>query len=164
MSVRSVAVALTLIFALPAGAVAQEDQGNLVYAAANDSQAQITQRERTEAAADEVRALVYSPEFIMANRRAISLTDRQRDQIVADLQGLQRQLIAQQDQMQNAREALIQALRAEPANETRVLSALDAVLNIEREVKRLQLQALVRLRESLTSTQRARLNELRNSP
>src|SRR5262249_54873391 len=97
------------------------------------------------------------------NRRSISMTDRQRDQIVADLQGLQSRLIAQQDRMQDAREALIQALRAEPANEARVLAALDTVLNIEREVKRLQLQALVRLRDSLTPTQRARLNDLRNS-
>jgi len=44
-----------------------------------------------------------------------------------------------------------------------VLAALDTVLNIERDVKRLQLQALVRLRDSLTSGQRARLNELRST-
>jgi hypothetical protein len=38
------------------------------------------------------------------------------------------------------------------------------VLNIEREVKRLQISALVRLRDALTPAQRNRLNELRDTP
>jgi Spy/CpxP family protein refolding chaperone len=163
MSVRIALAALALVTAAPAAAMAQEDRGDLVQASADDSQAQIILRERREAASDEIRALVFSPEFIMANGRAITLTDRQRDQMTADLQGLQRQLVAQQDQMHDARAALVQALRAEPANQERVLSALDGVLAIERQVKRLQLPALVRLREALTPSQRARLEQLRDS-
>jgi Spy/CpxP family protein refolding chaperone len=154
---------LALILAAPAAAVAQDDRGDLVHASANDSQAQIILRERREAAADDIRALVFSPEFIMAFRREIALTARQRDQMIVDLQDLQRRLVVQQDQMRDARAALVQALRAEPANQERVLSALDAVLAIEREVKRLQLPALVRLRDSLTPSQRAQLEQLRES-
>jgi hypothetical protein len=156
------AIALALVIASQSAAYAQSRDGPLVLVEANDSQAAITERERHDAAGDEIRALVYSPEFIMAYRREISLSDQQRDQMVADLQALQRRLIAEQDQMSDARAALIQALRAEPANETRVLAALDDVLSIEREVKRLQLQALLRLRDSLTPSQRARLSELRS--
>jgi hypothetical protein len=161
MRTKYAAIALALTFASQGVAHAQSGDGPLVLAEANDSQAAVTERERRDAAGDEIRALVYSPEFIMAYRREISLSDRQRDQMVVDLQALQRRLIAEQDQMSDARAALIQAMRAEPANETRVLAALDNVLNIEREVKRLQLQALLRLRDSLTPSQRARLSELR---
>jgi len=163
MFIRSAIVAALALASAGAAASQQPDQENFILAEANDTPAQIIAHERSEAANDEVRALVYSPEFIFANRRAIALSDGQRDQMVTDLQGLQRRLISQQEQMQDAREALIAALRTEPANETRVLATLDAVLNIERDVKRLQLQALVRLRDALTATQRARLNELRGT-
>jgi len=163
MFIRSAIVAALALVAPGAATAQQPDRDNFILAEANDTPGQIIQRERSEAANDEVRALVYSPEFIFANRRVIVLTDRQRDQMVVDMQGLQRRLISEQEQMQDAREALIAALRAEPANEARVLAALDTVLNIERDVKRLQLQALVRLRDSLTPTQRARLNELRGT-
>ncbi|MBS0385430.1 MAG: periplasmic heavy metal sensor [Proteobacteria bacterium] len=163
MFIRSAVVAALAFAAAGAATAQQPDRDNVILAEANDTPAQIAERERSEAANDEVRALVYSPEFIFANRRAIGLTDRQRDQMVLDLQGLQRRLISEQEQMQDAREALIAALRVEPANEARVLTALDAVLNIERDVKRLQLQALVRLRDSLTPAQRARLNDLRGA-
>ena len=156
-------LAVSLAVASPAFAQ-QDDQAEFIQVEANaETPAQIIARERTDAAGDEVRALVYSPEFIFANRRAIGLSDRQRDQMVADMQGLQRRLISEQDQMQDARADLIAALRAEPANETRVLAALDTVLNIERDVKRLQLQALVRLRDGLTPAQRARLNDIRGA-
>jgi Spy/CpxP family protein refolding chaperone len=163
MFIRSAIVAALALVASGAATAQQPDRDNFILAEANDTPGQIIQRERSEAANDEVRALVYSPEFIFANRRVIVLTDRQRDQMVVDMQGLQRRLISEQEQMQDAREALIATLRAEPANEARVLAALDTVLNIERDVKRLQLQALVRLRDSLTPTQRARLNELRGT-
>jgi hypothetical protein len=163
MFIRSAFIAALALVGAGSATAQQPDQDNFILAEANDTPAQIIEHERSEAANDEVRALVYSPEFIFANRRVIVLTDRQRDQMVTDLQGLQRRLMAQQEQMQDARDALIAALRAEPANEARVLAALDNVLNIERDVKRMQLQALVRLRDSLTATQRARLNELRNS-
>jgi hypothetical protein len=163
MFIRYAIIAAFALVVAGTATAQQPDQDNFILAEANDTPAQIIAHERSEAANDEVRALVYSPEFIFANRRAISLTDRQRDQMVVDMQGLQRRLISQQEQMQDARDALIAALRAEPANEARVLAALDTVLNIERDVKRLQLQALVRLRDALTATQRARLNALRGT-
>lgn len=161
MSAKFALAALAFALTPLATAHAQSADAQFVLVDTNDSQAAVTERERSESAADEIRALVYSPEFIMAYRREIGLSDRQRDRMVADLQDLQRRLIADQDQMLDARTDLIQALRAEPANEARVLAALDTVLNIERDVKRLQLQALMHLRDSLTAAQRARLNDLR---
>jgi|CXWL01.1.fsa_nt_gi hypothetical protein len=167
MPPKSILIAACAIAAL-ASPVAAQDQGlsggeaEFILAQADNDHARTLERERTEAASDEVRALVYSPEFILENRRLISLSDRQRDQMVADLQGLQTQLISQQMEMEDSREALITAMRAQPANERRVLTALDEVLNIEREVKRLQMRTLLRLRDALTPSQRARLNELRD--
>ena len=154
-------------FLLTAGpAVAQEtwqgDRPGLILAQSSDARSRAIERERTEAAADEVRALVYSPEFIMENRRVISLSDRQRDQMVADLQHLQSLLLSKQTQMEDARAALIAAMQNQPADQSRVLAALDQVLDIERDVKRLQMQALLRLRDALTPAQRAQLNQLRS--
>lgn len=164
MSIRNALFTVLVLTSVSPVLAQQNDQAEFIPAeASNESPAQIIARERSEAANDEVRALVYSPEFIFANRRAIGMTDRQRDQMVADMQGLQRRLISEQEQMQDAREALIAALRTEPANEARVLAALDTVLNIERDVKRLQLQALVRLRDGLTPAQRERLNDIRGA-
>ena len=118
MFIRSAIIAVIALASAGIAQAQQPDPDNLVLAGANDTPTQIIERERSEAAGDEVRALVYSPEFIFANRRAIALSDRQRDQMVVDLQALQRRLIAEQEQMQDARETLITALRAEPADET----------------------------------------------
>ncbi len=167
MSAKSLLIAACALAALTSPAAAQApfldgDDGAYILAQAGDNQARTIDRERAEAASDEVRAQVFSPEFIMENRRIIALNERQRDQMIADLQRLQAQLTAQQLRMEDAREALIAAMRAHPAAEARVLAALDEVLGNEREVKRLQLRALLRLRDSLTPTQRARLTELRD--
>jgi len=171
MSLKFLAAALALTAATPNLAFAREAPGSFVVAAADAADAadddadpvRALRRERAEAARDEIRALVFAPQFVMAHRAEIGLTDRQRDQIILDLQALQRQMIVQQDKMRGARQDLIAELRAEPSNEPRMLAALDAVLNTEREVKRLQLQALVRLRDGLTPAQRARLKELREA-
>ncbi len=157
------AAASVLAFAAPAPAQDWNDEPSAYeLAQAGPSRQSVIDRERAESANDDMRALVYSPEFIMENRRAIALSDRQRDQMVAELQGLQSRLIAKQVAMEDARDALLTALRANAVDEARALSALDAVLTIERDVKRAQFQSLLRVRNALTPAQRSQLNQIRD--
>ena len=68
MFIRSAIVAMLALAGAGAATAQQPDQDNLILAEANDTPAQVIGRERSEAANDEVRAQVYSPEFIFANR------------------------------------------------------------------------------------------------
>lgn len=163
MRTRFLVAAAALAFAAPLSAAAQDGGDDFSYelAQADDARARAIERERAEIAQDDVRAQVYSPEFVLENRREIGLSDQQRREIVAELQRLQGGLVNMQMDMQDARDDLIAALRARPAEEADVLAALDRVLDIERGVKRAQIRALVRLRDMLTPAQRARLDALR---
>ena len=48
------------------------------------------------------------------------------------------------------------------ADEAQVLAQVDSTLAVEREVKRLQVALLVRIKNTLTALQQAKLTELRN--
>ncbi len=123
--------------------------------------ARALERERAEAAADAIRASVFSPEFIILNGEAASLGDGQRQQIIARVEALRAEVEAMHVDMERARAELAAAMRARTLDEARVMSELDEVLEVERAFKRAHLLALLRIRDVLTDAQRARLEALR---
>jgi Spy/CpxP family protein refolding chaperone len=115
----------------------------------------------TAAPPDPIEQRVFPPEFVMGHANEIGLTDDQRDRIIAEVKRLQGQAEAVMPQMERARDRMVSELDADPVNEARVLIALDGVLSVERDVKRLHIATLVRIRNLLTTAQRARLDALR---
>jgi Spy/CpxP family protein refolding chaperone len=110
---------------------------------------------------DPIEQRVFPPDLIMNHANEISLTRDQRDRIVSEVTALQHQVEAIAPQVERARSQMLAELDAEPANEARVLMALDQVLDAERNVKRLHIATLVRIRNLLSPAQRARLDALR---
>ncbi len=110
---------------------------------------------------DPIAARLFSPELIMQHQRELAIDDKQRDAIVAAVQKTQAQLVPLQWQMQGATEQMAKLLDAPKLDEAKVLAQADKIMSIEREFKRAHLGLLVRIRNLLTDTQRARLAELR---
>jgi len=110
---------------------------------------------------DPIAQRVFPPELIMGHAQEIGLTPGQRDRIIAEVKGLQAHASQVTPGLERARAQMVAELDAEPADEARVLSDLDSVLAGERDIKRLYIATLVRIRNILTPAQRARLNAVR---
>jgi Spy/CpxP family protein refolding chaperone len=110
---------------------------------------------------DPIAARLFPPELIMKHQRELGIEDRQRDAIVAEVQKTQALLVPLQWQMQGASEQMAKLLDAPKLDEAKVLAQADKIMTIEREFKRAHLGLLVRLRNLLSDTQRARLVQLR---
>jgi TonB-dependent SusC/RagA subfamily outer membrane receptor len=108
-------------------------------------------------------AHLFPPDLIMANQREIGLRDDQRTAIVNDMQRTQASFVDLQWKMSTQSEQLERLLEAPTVNEAAVLAQIDRVLAAEREIKRAQVGLLIRIKNSLSPQQQARLDELRKA-
>lgn len=108
---------------------------------------------------DPLMGNLFPPELIMQNQEAIKLSDDQRQFIIAEIQRVQTQTTGVQWRLQAAMERLGAAVHQDQPAEAAVLSQLDSVLALEREMKRAQIGLLVRLKGRLTPDQQATLRQ-----
>lgn len=104
---------------------------------------------------------LFPPELIMQHRRAIELSDGQRDAISRLIQELQGRVVGLQWELLDRIEQLTQTLAASRVDLDRALDQLDAVLDTEREIKQAHLEMLVRIKNLLRPDQQATLERLR---
>lgn len=109
---------------------------------------------------DPLAGAVFPPELIMQNQEAAGLTEEQRTFMMTEIQRVQSQAMPIQWRMQREVEKLAALLRQDRSDEARVLAQVDTVLSVEREMKRMQMTLLVRLKNKLTPEQRTRLREM----
>ena len=102
---------------------------------------------------DPLMSNLFPPDLIMQNQQALNLTDEQRNYMVGEIQRTQSQSAAIQWRLQAAVERLTSLVASERMVEGQVLTQLDSVLASEREMKRLQIGLLVRLKAHLTAEQ-----------
>jgi Spy/CpxP family protein refolding chaperone len=106
--------------------------------------------------------MLFEPELIMQHRRAIDLTDRQRDEISALIQQLQGQVVELQWELLEQVEELSAALAGPRVDLDRSLDRMDAVLRTEQRIKRAHLSLLVRIKNLLRPEQQEILRRLRD--
>jgi Spy/CpxP family protein refolding chaperone len=108
---------------------------------------------------DPLMGSLFPPELIMQNQEALGLTDDQKTFIIGEIQRTQTQAMGIQWRLQAAVERLANAVRVDHPDEAQVLTQLDAVLTLEREMKRAQVGLLVRLKGRLTPEQQGTLRQ-----
>jgi Spy/CpxP family protein refolding chaperone len=106
---------------------------------------------------------LFAPELVMGNQEALALTDAQRAAIRDEVRRTQTEFIDRQWKISEEGEKLARLLQAPTVDEKNVLLQVDRILDYEREIKRLQVGLLVRIRNTLTAEQRTRLSELRRT-
>lgn len=120
-------------------------------------------QQRADAAAppgDPLAGILFPPELIMQNQQRLRLADGQRDAMIADIQRTQEQALPIQWRMTQAVERFAQMLREPRVEEGAALTMLDSLLQLEREMKRLQIGLLIGLKNRLTEQQQQLLREL----
>lgn len=111
---------------------------------------------------DPLAEMLFEPELIMQHRRAIDLSDQQRDAISALIQELQGQVVELQWELLEQVEELSAALAGPRVDLDRSLDRMDAVLRTEQRIKRAHLSLLVRIKNLLRPEQQETLRRLRN--
>jgi len=102
----------------------------------------------------------FPPELIMQHQNAIGLTAEQRTAIREEMQKMMAQFTDLQWQQSAETEALATLVAKEKPDEKEVLTQLDKLLNVENQIKRLHTGLLIRIKNTLTPEQQAKLREL----
>ena len=110
---------------------------------------------------DPLARYLVPPDLIMAHSQELNLLEKQRAAIKAEVQKAQSKFIDLQWDMKEESEKMVRLLQQTPADEARILEQADKVMSMEREIKKTQLSLLIRIRNTLTAEQVAKLDEIR---
>ena len=113
---------------------------------------------------DPIFQALFPPELIMQHRRAIGLTDEQRDAISQLIQQLQGRVVRLQWELLDEIQQLTEVMSTPRVDLDRALDQLDGVLETEKSIKQAHLEMLVRIKNLLTPEQQASLERLRGTP
>lgn len=132
----------------------------VVAVSVSPSYAQAQEPEPTD---DPIFSTLYPPELIMQHRRAIGLTDEQRDAISRMIQDLQGRVVRLQWELLDEVQQLREVVSRPRVDLDRSLDQMNAVLETEKQIKQAHLEMLVRIKNLLSPEQQATLDDLRES-
>lgn len=106
---------------------------------------------------------LFPPELVMQHQGEINLQDAQRAALQQAIQQAQTKFVDAQWKLSAEGEKLGRLLQNAQVDETQVLEQVDRILTLEREVKRAQMGLMVKIKNTLTAAQQAKLRELRGA-
>lgn len=111
---------------------------------------------------DPIARALFEPELIMKHRRAIALTDEQRDAISRLIRDLQGQVVSLQWDLKEHTEALSTELNRPRVDLDRAQDQMGRVMQAERRIKEAHLTLLIRIKNVLKPEQQESLKKLRS--
>lgn len=102
----------------------------------------------------------FPPEVVLVTRDRIGMTKAQQEAFRTDVEKVQPQSSALRARLERETAALSALAKTQPADEAALLTQLDKVLDLERELKHLHLGLLVAIKNLLTPAQQAQLREI----
>ena len=99
--------------------------------------------------------------MVMSHAQEIGLDEVQRKALRDEVQKAQSRFLDLQFALQEEQEKMTRLVQEKPVDEAKVLSEVDRILALEKEVKKTQVGLLVRIKNLLTPAQQARLSEMR---
>ena len=115
-----------------------------------------------EGKADPFSEVFFAPELIMQHRRAIALTDEQRDAVTGVIQDLQGSVVSYQFELLDEVQTLVEILSVPEVDLDRAMDQVDQFLETENDVKKAQFELLIRIKNILTPEQQRILVDLRD--
>ena len=104
----------------------------------------------------------FPPELVMQHQTEIGLQDAQRATLTSAVQQAQAKFMDVQWKLSAEGEKMGRLLQNTQVDETQVLDEVDRILNLEREIKKAQVSLMVRIKNTLTAPQQAKLAEIRD--
>jgi Spy/CpxP family protein refolding chaperone len=111
---------------------------------------------------DPIGQQLFPPDLIMSQSQKLHLDDKQRTTVKNEVQRAQSKFFDLQWELKEASEAMVQMLQQTPIDEARVLEQADKVMGYEREIKKIHLSMLIRIKNALTPEQIAQLRQMRS--
>lgn len=105
---------------------------------------------------------LFAPELIMQHRRAIDLTDEQRDAISRLIGDLQGRIVSLQWELLDEMQTLTETLERPRIDLDLAMDQLDAALDTEKRIKQANLELLIRIKNVLTPAQQDALRRFRD--
>jgi Spy/CpxP family protein refolding chaperone len=112
---------------------------------------------------DPLAKLLFDPQLVLKFASELSLQAAQRTSIVNAIKAAQGEILDRQLEMAERHQELVRSMEALRVDEAAALAQADRVMELEREMKRSQLQLLIRIKNTLTRQQQDRLRELRKA-
>jgi Spy/CpxP family protein refolding chaperone len=100
--------------------------------------------------------------MVMQHQSELGLQDSQRTTITSAVQQAQAKLMDVQWKLSAEAEKMGRLLGGTQVDESQVLEEVDRILGLEREIKRAQISLMVRIKNTLTPAQQAKLAEIRD--
>ena len=113
---------------------------------------------------DPIARSLFEPELIMKHRRAIALSDEQRDAISRLIKELQGKVVSLQWELQDQVESLSAELGRPRVDLDGAMDRVGRVMQTERRIKEAHLTLLIRIKNLLTPQQQESLKKLRSEP
>ena len=104
---------------------------------------------------------LFPPELVMQHQGELGITDAQRATLTSAVQQAQSKVVETQFKLSAEGEKLGRLLMNASIDEGLALEQVDRILSMERDMKRAQMGLLVRIKNTLTPGQQARLMQLR---
>ena len=104
---------------------------------------------------------LFPPELVMQHQSEIALQDSQRATLTSTIQQAQGKFMDLQWKLSAEGEKMGKLLQGPTVDESQVLDEVDRILALEREIKRGQISLMVRIKNTLTAAQQAKLTEIR---
>jgi hypothetical protein len=143
---------------VPVPAVAGAERARVPFAVARGEQLTTASIPGND---DALARFLFSPELVMQHQDALGLSESQRKGIQGAIHETQTTVLRVQWELSYEGEKLSKLLAAETLDEVLVLSVVDRIMGMERDIKRAHMTLLVRIRNMLHPTQQAKLRELR---
>ena len=112
---------------------------------------------------DPFAAYLFPPDRVMSHGLEIGLDDAQKVAIRNEVQKVQHKFLDVQFELQGESEKMVKLLQEKPVDETRVLAQVDRILALEKDIKKMQVALLVRIKNLLTPAQQAKLTEIQKA-
>lgn len=109
---------------------------------------------------DPLAGLMFPPEMILRHAEMLNLTAEQKTAIRNEVKTSQPKFTDLQFQLQDQMQALHKQLTADKTDEKAAMAALDQVLDTERQIKRLHVGMIVRIKNLLTKEQVDKLRQM----
>lgn len=107
---------------------------------------------------------LFPPELVMQHQSAIQLQSAQRAEITQAIKDFQGRIVELQWRLQEETEKLDALLEPPAVDQAAALSQVDAVLALERDIKRAHLGLLIQIKNKLTAKQQEQLRERHRHP
>jgi Spy/CpxP family protein refolding chaperone len=112
---------------------------------------------------DPLARLLFDPQLVLKHAQELGLQPAQRTTIINAIKEAQGDLLDLQLQMADRSQDLLKTVEIPRVDENAALAQADKVLGLERDMKRKQLQLLIRIKNALTREQQDRLQELKKT-